>query len=36
MDDYQYSLIDDIYYEEAHEHLKSILVFFELELGPQD
>ena len=36
MEDYQYSLIDDIYYEEAHEHLKNILAFFEIEFGPQD
>ena len=26
--------IDAIYYEEAHEHLKNILVTFEIEFGP--
>lgn len=36
MEDYQYSSIDDIYYEEAHEYLKSILNFFEIEYGPSD
>ena len=36
MEDFQYSTIEDIYYEEAHEHLKNILVFFEIEFGPQD
>mmetsp|Transcript_27900 Transcript_27900/g.26938 ORF Transcript_27900/g.26938 Transcript_27900/m.26938 type:complete len:208 (+) Transcript_27900:133-756(+) len=36
MEDFKYSTIQDIYYEEAHEHLKNILVFFEIEYGPQD
>lgn len=36
IDDYNYSAIDRIYYEEAHEHLKNILVFFEIEFGPQE
>ena len=34
MGDYQYPQIEEIYYEEAHEHLKNILVFFEIEFGP--
>jgi hypothetical protein len=36
MGDFQYTPHDDIYiyYEEAHEHLKNILVFFEIEFGP--
>lgn len=36
IEDYNYSAIDRIYYEEAHEHLKNILVTFEIEFGPQD
>jgi len=36
VEDYNYSSIDHIYYEEAHEHLKNILVTFEIEFGPQD
>ena len=27
--------VDDIYYEEAKEHLKNMLLFFEVEYGPQ-
>jgi hypothetical protein len=27
---------DEIYYDEAKEHLKNILLFFEVELGRQD
>ena len=34
MEDFQYSTIEDIYYEEAHEHIKNILIFFEVEFGP--
>lgn len=34
MGDFTYSTIEDIYYEEAHEHLKHILAFFEIEFGP--
>ena len=34
MEDYNYTQIDRYYYEEAHEHLKNILVFFEIEFGP--
>lgn len=34
VEDFEYSNIEGIYYEEAHEHLKSILVFFEIEFGP--
>ena len=30
-----YSSIDDIYYEEAKDHIKNMLVFFEVEYGPQ-
>ena len=36
IEDYNYSQIDRIHYEEAQEHLKNILVFFEIEFGPQD
>ncbi len=36
IEDYNYSAIDRIHYEEAHEHLKNILVTFEIEFGPQD
>jgi len=28
--------IDDIHFEEAYEHLKDMLVFFEIEYGPRD
>jgi len=34
IEDYNYSAIDRYYYEEANEHLKNILVFFEIEFGP--
>jgi tetratricopeptide (TPR) repeat protein len=34
-EDLQYSSIDDIYYEEAKDHLKNMLIFFEVEYGPQ-
>lgn len=36
MDDLKYSLVDDIYYEEALEHLKTIKVYFDMDFGPQD
>ena len=37
MDDYNYSQFEDnILYEEAYEHLKNILTFFEIEFTPQD
>jgi tetratricopeptide (TPR) repeat protein len=34
IEDYNITVIDRYYYEEAHEHLKNILVFFEIEFGP--
>lgn len=33
--DYSYTAIDRYYYEEAQEHLRVILNFFELHLGGQ-
>jgi len=36
MDDYTYTTIDRYYYEEAQEHLRVILNFFEIEYGQQD
>jgi len=35
VEDYKYTAIDELYYDEAREHLKNILVFFEIEYGPQ-
>lgn len=36
IEDYTYTAIDRYYYEEAQEHLRVILNFFEIEYGPQD
>jgi NAD(P)H-dependent FMN reductase len=36
MEDLQYSSIDEYYYEEANEHLKGILDFFDMECGPNE
>lgn len=36
IEDYTYSSIDRYYYEEAQEHLRVILNFYEIESGPQD
>lgn len=36
MEDYTYTAIDRYYYEEAQEHLRVILNFFEIEYGKQD
>jgi hypothetical protein len=36
IEDYTYTAIDRYYYEEAQEHLRVILNFFEIEYGAQD
>ena len=32
-EDLTYSIIDDIHYQEAYQHLRTILIFFEMEFG---
>ena len=34
--DWKYTIIDPIYYEEADQHLRNMLHFFEMEYGPHD
>ena len=34
--DWKYSCIDSIYYEEADQHLRNMLHFFEMEFGPHE
>jgi F420-0:gamma-glutamyl ligase-like protein len=36
IEDYTYTAIDRYYYEEAQEHLRVILNFFEIEYGAED
>ena len=33
MQDYTYSKIETILYEEADQHLRNMLIFFEMEFG---
>ena len=33
MQEYTYSCIEPIYYEEAEQHLRNMLIFFEMDLG---
>lgn len=34
--DWKYTMIDPIYYEEADQHLRNMLHFFELEFGAHE